>query len=265
MKRHKVSSKLYICVIMLFLYLPIFIIIAYSFNDAKSTIWQGFTFKWYKELFKDSQIMTSVLNTVIVAVISSISATMVGTLAAIGISNTKKRFRNVLINVSNMPIINPEIVTGISLMLLFTFFGGIFGFELGMGTVIIAHICFSVPYVILNVLPKLRQFNMSLYEAALDLGCPPQKAFFKVVLPDIMPGVLSGFLMAFAFSIDDFIITYFTRGSSFQTLPIEIYSMLRKRLSPKINALTTLIFLVVLSLLLIINLKDFKELKGKKK
>jgi spermidine/putrescine transport system permease protein len=182
-------------------------------------------------------------------------------MAALGIFSMKKKTGDMVLQVSNLPIINPEIVTGVSLMLMFVFFSGLLGFELGMGSVILAHISFSVPYVVLNVLPKLRQMNKNIYEAALDLGCSPASAFRKVVIPEIMPGVVSGFLMAFTFSLDDFIITYFTRGSKFQTLPIEIYTMLRRRLSPKINALSTLMFLIVLVALILINIKDYKQVK----
>jgi spermidine/putrescine transport system permease protein len=255
------SHKIYTALVLLFLYIPIFILIFYSFNDGKTTVFKGFTLKWYSELFKDTVIMESLLNSFIVATVSSISATVLGTMAALGIFSMKKKTGDMVLQVSNLPIINPEIVTGVSLMLMFVFFSGLLGFELGMGSVILAHISFSVPYVVLNVLPKLRQMNKNIYEAALDLGCSPASAFRKVVIPEIMPGVVSGFLMAFTFSLDDFIITYFTRGSKFQTLPIEIYTMLRRRLSPKINALSTLMFLIVLVALILINIKDYKQVK----
>ena len=261
----KRSHKIYTALIMLFLYIPIFVLITYSFNDGKTTVWKGFTFKWYVELFRDSAIMESLLNSLVVALVSAIFATLLGTLAAVGIFSMKKRTGRVLMQVSNLPIINPEIVTGVSLMLLFVFFGKIFGFSMGMGTVILAHITFSVPYVVLNVLPKLRQMNKNIYEAALDLGCSPIKSFAKVVIPEIMPGVISGFLMSFTFSLDDFIITYFTRGDKFQTLPIEIYTMLRRRVSPKINALSALMFVVVLTLLILVNIKSYKDERKKTK
>ena len=246
---------------MIFLYLPILIMIAYSFNEAESFVWSNFSLKWYHELFRDRTILNSFLNSIILGIVSSVLATCLGTCAAIGISNLAKKTRAIAINISNIPIINPEIVTGISLMLLFSFIGGIIGFEPGFATVLLAHICFSTPYVILNVLPKLRQLDPFQYEAALDLGCPPVKAFRKVVFPEILPALISGFLMAFTFSLDDFIITNFTSGPSFQTLPMVIYPMLKKRLSPRINALTALLFLAVFLLLLIINLKDIKNAK----
>lgn len=256
----KLSSKIYVGFVMLFLYAPIFVLIAYSFNDGKTTIWKGFTLKWYLELFQDSSLMSSTYNTLLIAFLASVISTVLGTSAAIGIYNFKGGAKKIALNVSNIPIINPEIVTGVSFMLLFVFLGNILGFEMGFATVLLAHIGFCVPYVILNVMPKLRQMDKSIYEAALDLGCNPRKAFFKVVIPEIMPGVFSGFLMSFTYSLDDFIITYFTRGAKFQTLPIEIYTMLRKRISPTINALSALLFLITLTVLIFINIKDRKEL-----
>ena len=253
----KKLSKFYIALVMLFLYAPIFVLIVFSFNESKSkSVFTGFTFDWYLKLFRNGDILSSLANTIIIAVVASILATILGTAAAIGISNMKKFSRNVVMNTTNIPVINPEIVTGVSLMLLFVFFAARMNFEFGFITLLIAHITFDVPYVILNVLPKIKQMNPNIYEAALDLGCNPFKAFFKVILPEIMPGVLSGFLMAFAFSLDDFVISYFTNGSNFQTLPITIYSMTRKRVSPQINALSTLIFIVVFSVLIIKNLLE---------
>lgn len=259
----KISSKLYIGFIMLFLYLPIFVLIAYSFNNGKTTVWKGFTLKWYSELFKSKAIMSSLYNTLIIAVLASVIATVLGTLAALGIYNLKGFKKKLITNVSNIPIINPEIVTGVSLMLLFAFAGTYLGFEMGFGTVLLAHIGFCTPYVILNVAPKLSQMNKNIYEAALDLGCTQRQAVFKVILPEIMPGVLSGFLMSFTYSLDDFIITYFTRGSKFQTLPIEIYTMLRRKISPTINALSALLFVVTIMMLLVVNIHNMRsEKKG---
>ena len=173
----------------------------------------------------------------------------------------KKPVRSVVTNVSNIPIINPEIVTGVSFMLLFTFIGNIFNFEMGFATVLIAHISFCTPYVILNVMPKLRQMDNSIYEAALDLGCNQRQAFFKTVMPEIMPGVISGMLMSFTYSLDDFVITYFTRGPKFQTLPIEIYTMLKRRISPTINALSTLLFVITIVILIVVNIREHKAEK----
>lgn len=257
----KLSSKIYVGLVMLFLYAPILVLILYSFNDGKTTVWKGFTCKWYKELFRDSSLMESVYNTLLIAFLAAIFATILGTLAALGIYNFKGFSKKLLLNVSNIPIINPEIVTGVSFMLLFVFLGELLNFEMGFTTVLLAHIGFCVPYVILNVMPKLRQMDISLFEAAQDLGCNPRKAFVKVVIPEIMPGVISGFLMAFTYSLDDYIITYFTRGSKFQTLPIEIATMLKKRISPTINALSALLFIITLSVLIIINIRGSKKEK----
>lgn len=252
-KKRKIGSKIYVALVMVFLYLPIAVLILYSFNDGKTSVWKGFTLKWYYELFNNSAIMTSLYNTLIIAVLAALVSTMLGTLAAIGIYNMKKPVRSLVTNVSNIPIINPEIVTGVSFMLLFAFLGTLFNFEMGFATVLIAHISFCTPYVILNVMPKLRQMDYSIYEAALDLGCNPRQAFFKTVMPEIMPGVISGMLMSFTYSLDDFVITYFTRGPKFQTLPIEIYTMLRRRISPTINALSTLLFIITIAILIIVN------------
>lgn len=257
-KLKKFPSKIYMALIMLFLYLPIAVLIIYSFNNGKTSVWKGFTFKWYAELFNNEAIMNSLYNTLIIAVLAALISTVLGTAAAIGINNFKGIRRSLITNLSNVPIINPEIVTGVSFMLMFSFAGTMLGFEMGFGTVLLAHISFCAPYVILNVMPKLRQMDPAIYEAALDLGCNPFSAFFKVVIPQILPGVLSGMLMSFTYSLDDFVITYFTRGSQFQTLPIEIYTMLRRRISPTINALSTLLFVVTLALLIIVNIRDRK-------
>ena len=258
----KKFSKLYLAMVLLFLYAPIFVLIVFSFNTTKSrSVMAGFTLDWYLKLFRNELIMTSLRNTIIIAVIASISATMLGTAAAIGISRMKKVPKAVVMNITNIPIINPEIVTGVSLMLLFVFFAARMNLEFGFTTLLIAHITFNVPYVILNVTPKLRQMNPHLYEAAQDLGCGPVQAFFKVVLPEIMPGVVSGFLMSFTFSLDDFVVSYFTSGSTSQTLPITIYSMTRRKVSPEINALSTLIFLVVVIVLIVKNVIEHRNNK----
>lgn len=258
----KKLSKMYLALVFLFLYAPIFVLIVFSFNTTKSkTVFEGFTLDWYVKLFNNELILTSLRNTVIIAVIASVFSTILGTAAAIGLSKLRKIPRSIAININNIPIINPEIVTGVSLMLLFVFFSVRMNFEFGFGTLIIAHITFDVPYVVLNVMPKLRQLDPHLYEAAQDLGCNPLKAFFKVVMPEILPGVLSGFLMSFAFSLDDFVISYFTSGSTSQTLPITIYSMTRRKVSPEINALSTIIFIVVLAVLIIKNIIERQSLK----
>lgn len=257
----KKLSKLYMALVMLFLYAPIFVLIVFSFNTTKSrSVISGFTFDWYIKLFHNELILGSLRNTIIVAVVASVCATILGTAAAIGINKMKKLPKTLTLQATNIPIINPEIVTGVSLMLLFVFFAVRMNFEMGFVTLIIAHITFDVPYVVLNIMPKFRQMNPNLYEAAQDLGCSPIMAFFKVVLPEIMPGVVSGFLMSFTFSLDDFVVSYFTSGTS-QTLPITIYSMTRRKVSPEINALSTIIFLVVVAVLVIKNIIERKNLR----
>lgn len=263
----KKLSKIYLGLVLLFLYLPIFVLIAFSFNETKSrSVFSGFTFDWYIKLFQNELILTSLRNTILVSISAALIATLLGTVAAIGIHAMRKPFRNTVLQITNIPIINPEIVTGVSLMLLFVFFAARMNFEFGFGTLLIAHITFNVPYVILNVMPKFRQMNPHLYEAAQDLGCGPVSAFFKVVLPEIMPGVLSGFLMSFTFSLDDFIISYFTSGATSQTLPVTIYSMTRRKVSPEINALSTIIFVIVVIVLIsknIIEQKSTRKESGK--
>ncbi len=258
----KKISKIYMALLLMFLYVPIFVLIVFSFNTTKSrTVFEGFTFDWYIRLFKNELILTSLRNTLIISVLAALASTLLGTAAAIGINNMKKGPKAVVMNINNLPIINPEIVTGVSMMLLFVFFAARMNFNFGFGTLLIAHITFDVPYVILNVMPKFRQMNPNLYEAAQDLGCNPFQSFFKVVLPEIMPGIVSGFLMSFTFSLDDFIISYFTSGATSQTLPITIYSMTRRKVSPEINALSTIIFLVVVIVLIAKNIIENKSIK----
>ena len=253
----KVFNRLYMGAIYAFLFAPILVLIVFSFNESKSrSNFTGFTLKWYKQLFSNELIMESLGNTILVAVVSSICATVLGTVAAIGIYNLGKRKRSLMMNIANLPVINPEIVTGVSMMILFVFIAGLLGIELGFWSVCCAHITFCVPYVIMSVMPKLRQMDISMYEAAQDLGCSPNKAFFKAVFPQITPGIFSGFLMAFTYSIDDFVITYFTSGASFPTLPTTIYSMTRMKVNPQINALSAIIFVLVLIFLLISNLSS---------
>ena len=258
----KKLGKVYMALVILFLYVPIFVLIVFSFNETKSrSVFTGFTLDWYVKLFNNRIIISSLINTIIIAVLSSIISTVLGTLAAIGINSMKKVPKAIVLNVTNMPVINPEIVTGVSLMLLFVFFAARMNLEFGFVTLLIAHITFDVPYVILNVMPKFKQMNPHIYEAAQDLGCGPFKAFRKVVLPEIMPGVVSGFLMAFTYSLDDFVISYFTSGSTSQTLPITIYSMTRRKVSPEINALSTIIFAVVIIVLIVKNIIETRAAK----
>jgi spermidine/putrescine transport system permease protein len=265
------ASGIYLALVMLFLYLPIIMLIVLSFNGTNSTsVIQGFSTKWYVELFKDSATINALTNTLILAVTSAITATVIGTLAAVGIDKMKKGVvKSSVMTVTNIPMMNPEIVTGVSMMLLFVFIGSILGASgvLGFWTLFIAHVTFSLPYVILNVLPKLRQTDANLSQAAQDLGCPPIKAFIKVVLPSILPGVIAGLIMAFTLSFDDFIISYFVSGPKFQTLPIRIFSMTKKRVTPDMYALSTIMFIVILVLLVLVNVlqaqgDNRKEKKG---
>ena len=266
----KVLSRIYTALVFIFLYAPIIVLIIFSFNSSSSTVvFTGFSLKWYETLLQDSTTLKSVSNTVTLAVCSSVISTIIGTAAAVGIEKYKKSaFRSAVMATTNIPMMNPEIVTGVSMMLLFVFIGKIFKTEsvLGFGTILIAHITFSLPYVILTVLPKLRQTDKNLAEAAQDLGCRPVTAFFKVVLPAIMPGIITGLIMAFTLSLDDFIITYFTSGPGFQTLPIAIFSMTKKRIKPDMYALSAIVFLSILILLILYNIAQSKsEQKLKKK
>lgn len=250
-------KRLYLYLILLFLYAPIIILMIYSFNESKYRVWTNFSFKWYIELFNDGQIMSALTNTILVAVVSSVLSTILGTAAAIGIQSLRKWQRSTVMNITMLPVLNPDIVTGIALMLLF------FMAKLPTGrlTLILAHMAFSVPYVILSVLPKLNQADNRTYEAALDLGATPLLATLKVTIPEIMPGVITGFLMAFTLSIDDFIISYFTTGPGVENLSILIYNAAKKGVSPSINALSALMFAVILLLLIVINIRTQKESK----
>ena len=240
----------YLVLILVFLYAPIATMTVLSFNSSKSrTQWGGFTTRWYTELFSSNTIMTALYNTLLIAFLSSIIAVIIGTAAAIAINNMKRVPRSIVMGITNIPMLNADIVTGISLMLAFI----AFGISLGFKTILIAHITFNIPYVILSVMPKLKQTDKITYEAAMDLGAAPVYAFFKVVFPDILPGVLSGFLLAFTMSLDDFIITHFTRGAGINTLSTLIYSEVRRGIKPSMYALSTIIFLTVLILLLITN------------
>lgn len=244
------------------LYAPMLLLIVASFNIGKDlTIFEGFTFSQYGELFRDSSLIRLLINSLIIAVLSSLLATLIGTLAAIGIRNMNRRARSVVMTVTNIPMTNPDIVTGISLALLFAFVGQLLKTNnvLGFTTLLIAHVTFNLPYVILSVLPKLRQLNPSINEAALDLGCTPAQSFFKVVLPEILPGIVTGAMMAFTMSLDDFVISYFVYGPAFRTLPVEIYSYTKKPLPPKVYALFTLIFMAVLLVMIVMNIVQARD------
>ena len=282
MKKNGILSRLFLGLVFLFLYAPIFVLIVFSFNDSKSNaVWGGFTLDWYVQLLSNRTVLGALQTTLLVSVLATLIATVVGTAAAIGFSSMKRRSRNLFLTVNNIPLTNADIITGVSMMLLFVFAGQVladfsgwlnsqewavnanlwfdFSFNLGFITLLIAHITFDIPYVIVSVLPKLRQLDPNLAEAALDLGATRWTAFRKVVLPERMPGIVNGLLIAFTMSIDDFVISYFTAGSQVSTLSMVVYSMVRRRVSPEINALSTLMFMAVLILLVIINLRQARQ------
>ena len=264
--KNPVISKVLNVLVFAFLYLPIAVLIVFSFNDSKSrTVWSGFSLHWYEELFQDEEILSAFSTTLTVSVLAALIATVLGTAAAIGLHAMKRRLRHLLMTINNIPMTNADIITGVSLMLLFVFTGNILGFSLGFGTLLVAHITFNIPYVVLAVLPKLRQLNPNLGEAAMDLGATPWQAFWKVLMPELRPGILNGLLIAFTLSIDDFVISYFTAGSEVATLAMQIYAMTRKRISPEINALSTILFVTVLGLLLIVNLREMRQSKLEEK
>ena len=256
-------KRFYLLIIFVFLYTPIVTLMIFSFNDSKSMgKWSGFTLKWYTQLFQNDRIMNALKYTLIIAIVASVVATIIGTLAAIGIHRMKGFPKKALLNINNLPVLNPDIVTGISIMSLFLFIFPILNkiginAQFGFTTMLLAHITFNIPYVILSVLPKLKQLPTNITEAALDLGATPGYAMRKIILPQIKPGIVAGLLMAFTMSIDDFVISFFTTGPNVTNLSIEIYSMARKGINPSINALSTLMFITVLILLLIVNRKEF--------
>ena len=263
--------------VFVFLYAPIFLLIIFSFNAGNSnTVWKGFSLDWYAKLFLNRLIMQSVYTTLLVSLLATVIATFAGTFAAIGFYAMRRKVREPLMTVNNIPMMNADIVTGVSLCLLFVaFFNGWGSFAawfnslglfhlpprltMGFGTLLIAHITFNIPYVILSVGPKLRQMDKNLVDAAMDLGCTWMQAFWKVILPEIKPGIISGALTAFTMSIDDFVISYFTAGSSASTLAMTIYGMTKKRVTPEINAVSTLLFVTVLVLLAVINIREARQ------
>ena len=245
------AKKIYIALIFIFLYAPIVTLMVLSFNASKTRAkWGGFTLKWYIELFQNRDIMEALWNTLLIAVISSLVATIIGTIACVSMSTMKRKSRSILLGITNIPMLNADIVTGISLMLLFISFG----FRFGLGTILLSHITFNIPYVILSVMPRMKQLNPSTYEAALDLGASHITAFFKVIFPDLLPGIMSGLLMAFTMSLDDFIITHFTKGAGVDTLSTKIYTEVKKGIKPEMYALSTIIFVTVLLLLFLVNM-----------
>lgn len=262
-------SKIYMFLIFFFLYAPIIVMVVFSFNATNSlSVFEGFSTMNYEEVFKDSEVIRAFKNTLILAVATSLISGVLGTAAAVGISRMRSKYmRRSLLSVTNIPMMNPDIVTGVSLMLLFVSASAMIGLDspTSFWTLLIAHVTFSLPYVILSVLPKIKQMDKHLTEAAMDLGCRPVMSFFKVELPCIMPGVVSGMLMAFTLSLDDFLISYFVTGSGFQTLPIYIYSAVRKGVRPTLYAANTIIILAVLVLLILINVIGDKDTKTKRK
>ena len=243
-------ERIYLLLIFAFLYAPIVVLMAFSFNESKSrSMWTGFSLKWYEKVFQNSEIMSALYYTLLIAVLSAVIATIIGTISAIGIHSLGKWSKKAVLDVNYLPVLNPDIVTGVSLMILFIFVN----MRLGFLTLLLSHIVFNIPYVIISVLPKLRQLDKNVYEAALDLGATPAYAIRRVVLPQIMPGIITGLLLAFTLSLDDFVISFFTTGSGVTNLSITIYSMTRRGVSPEINAISTLMFVVVLVLLVVVN------------
>jgi len=255
-------NKVFTVIVLIFLYVPMLVLAVASFNEGMDiAVFKGFTFDNYKELFRDSVLLPLLINSVIVAVLSSFIATVLGTAASLGIHSMGPRMRRFTMGITNIPMTNPEIVTGVSLALLFAFVGTMLKTNniLGFATLLIAHITFNLPYVILSVMPKLQQMDPNLNEAAMDLGCTPVQAFFKVVIHEILPGIISGALMAFTMSLDDFVISYFVYGPKFVTLPVEIYNYTKKPLQPKIYALFTLLFVTILMVMVLMNLLQARD------
>ena len=253
----KISSKIYTGLVLAILFAPILVLLVFSFNESKSlSVFSGFSTKWYRELANDANTLEALRNTLILAASATVISTIMGTAAAVGINKLRSKWYRAAMNmVTDIPMTNPDIITGISLMLMFVFVGRLLGSStsLSFWTMLIAHVTFCTPYVILQVLPKLQQMDDSLREAAMDLGCTPLRAFLKVEIPEILPGIITGAIMAFTLSLDDFVISYFTTGNGFETLPIRIYGMTKKTVNPKMYALATIIFFVTLTLLLISN------------
>ena len=275
MKKNGLVSRLFMLLVFLFLYAPILVLVVFSFNASKSkAVWAGFTLDWYRQLFQNDMILNALAVTLAVSALAAVISTVMGTAAEVA-KPDGRRFRSICLTVNNIPLTNADIITGVSMMLLFLLavsawngsLGQLTGVKWSMGflTLLISHIAFDVPYVILSVMPKLSQLDPNIYEAAQDLGDHGFHAFYKVILPEIMPGVINGLIMAFTLSIDDFVISYFTAGSTTQTLSMVIYSMAKKRVSPEINALSTLMFLVVVALMVLVNLRQARQERMEKR
>ncbi|MBR3243757.1 MAG: ABC transporter permease [Parasporobacterium sp.] len=263
----KKTCRVITVIIFIFLYVPIFLLALASFNSGNDiAVFKEFTFSRYAELFRDSSLLELVRNSFIIAITSTIVATILGTMAAVGLTRLGKRMRSLILSVTNLPMMNPDIVTGVSLALMFAFAGTLLRLNSVMGfwTLLIAHVTFNLPFVILNVLPRMHQMDPNLTDAAMDLGCTPVQAFFKVTIHDILPGIISGALMSFTMSLDDFVISYFVTGFGFITLPVEIYNYTKKPIHPKVYALFTLMFLVILILMIVMNLIQSKNDRTRK-
>lgn len=257
----KILKRFYLGILLFFLYVPILMLMVFSFNDGRTmSKWSGFTFDWYGELFRDPAIMEALWVTISVAVLSALIAVVIGTLAAIGIREYKRISRAITINLTYVPMMNADIVTGISLLLLFIFAG----IPRGYGTLLVSHVVFNIPYVIFAVLPRLRQLDMNTYEAALDMGATPVYAVRKVLVPQLMPGIVTGFIMAFTMSFDDFVISFFSTQGLVNNLSVYIYSMARVGINPKINALSTIMFVCIVALLVIINIRSIRQERASK-
>jgi spermidine/putrescine transport system permease protein len=257
----RLTKNIYMVLMFIFLYAPVVVLVIFSFNKAKSrAVWGGFTLSWYRKLLQNDDILQALQVTLIVAVLSALISTLIATVTCIGLNAMRRRLRGMIMTVTYIPNITPDLVTGIALMLLFFFIR----MPTGFATLLLAHIAFNIPYAILSISPKLKQLDKNLFEAALDLGCRPRQAIIQVILPEIMPGIVTALILTFTLSIDDFVISYFTAGNQISTLAITIYSMARKSVNPQINALSTLMFIAVLALLLIVNSRTSRDSKNKK-
>jgi len=265
-KKPGILGRAYIGLTLLFLYAPIAILVIFSFNDSRSrVVWSGFTLDWYRSLLQNNMIMDAFYTSLTLAFISAIIATVAGIFASVGFFYMRSKWRTPIMQINNIPMMNADIVTGVSLTLLFITLGSFLRFNLGFGTLLIAHVTFSIPYVVMCIMPKLRQLDLNLVDAACDLGCTWLKAFRKVIIPEIMPGVINGLIIAFTLSIDDFIISYFASGGNVMTLPMQIFAMTRRRTTPEINALSTILFVTVLALLIIVNVRQARQEEKNKK
>lgn len=258
----KKLSKCYIGLVLAFLYAPIAVLMVFSFNASKSRAnWQGFTLDWYRQLFSNDSLMSSLYTTLLCGFLAALVATVIGSMAAYGLAKNKGKKSTLVLSVAYIPMLNAEIVTGVSLMLLFT----LMGLDLGFFTMLLSHITFCIPYVILAVLPKARQLDWSLYDAAQDLGCTPMESFWRIMFPELLPGVFTGFLLSLTMSIDDFIISFFTTGNGVSNLSISIYTMAKRGIKPEINALSTIMFTAILIILIIANVGAVKKDHNKTK